>query len=453
METVLREKRTARLRRVVGSLWFWIGVSLALRLGMAFYLGNSLDELRGGIFDQISYDALARRVLAGYGFSFGRDWWPMTAANAPTAHWSFLYTLYLAAVYGVFGPFPLAARLIQAVTAGIAMPWLTYRIGRRCFGEKVGVTAAGISAIYIYLFYYAAALMTETFFIIALLWLLDVTMRLLPPSGAADPQPGRGDWLRLGLAWGTAMAAAVLLRQVILPFLLLLLLYALWWARRQWQIRRLMAALAVAGFVLLLAVAPWTLRNERVFAAFVPLNTNAGYAFFWSNHPIHGTHYISLLTDAGISYQSLIPPELRNLNEAALDQALLRRGLQFVWDDPGRIFLLSLSRIPVYFLFWPTADSSLLSNLSRVFSFGLFLPFMAWGVARAVGDLARRQARDAAAVGLLLLFITSYTLLHLASWSSVRYRLPVDACLIPFAAYALARAAHLARRVLPARSW
>ena len=100
-------------------------------------------------------------------------------------------------------------------------------------------------------------------------------------------------------------------------------------------------------------------------------------------------------------------------------------------------------------MFWPTPDSTLLSNASRVFSFGVFLPFMIYGLVLALAGLRRggslRLKSDdpapsdlrAAYVVLFLLFIASYTALHLASWANVRYRLPVDAFLILFAAYGL----------------
>jgi hypothetical protein len=84
------------------------------------------------------------------------------------------------------------------------------------------------------------------------------------------------------------------------------------------------------------------------------------------------------------SYQDLIPPEVRNRDEAALDQELMRRGLQFVIDDPGRYLLLSISRIPAYFMFWPSTDAGLISNLSRVLSFGLLWPFMLYGLVRSL---------------------------------------------------------------------
>ncbi len=96
-------------------------------------------------------------------------------------------------------------------------------------------------------------------------------------------------------------------------------------------------------------ILPFTAYNYARFGRFVLLNTNSGYAFFWGNHPIYGTHFVPILTPEMGSYQDLIPPEVRNLDEAALDQELMRRGLQFVIDDPGRYLLLSLSRIPVLF--------------------------------------------------------------------------------------------------------
>src|SRR5581483_4983296 len=76
-------------------------LAVLVRLISAVMQGDTVVELPG-IQDQISYDALAQRVLGGYGFSFGSYWWPATHAGEPTAHWSFLYTLYLAGIYAIF---------------------------------------------------------------------------------------------------------------------------------------------------------------------------------------------------------------------------------------------------------------------------------------------------------------------------------------------------------------
>ena len=142
--------------------------AVGLRLISAVYQGNNVTVLPG-IYDQISYDGLARRFVDGYGFSFGQDHWPMTPAGQPTAHWSYLYTFYLVAIYTLFGPQPLAARLLQAVIVGVLQTYLTYRIAEKTFSKRVGVIAAGINALYLYFVYYGGALMTEPFYITAIL--------------------------------------------------------------------------------------------------------------------------------------------------------------------------------------------------------------------------------------------------------------------------------------------
>lgn len=429
------------------SLRYILILSVLLRVGLAIALGDAITDTRGGTHDQISYDALAWRVATGHGFSFPADWWPGVRADQPTAFWSYLYTLFLAAVYALVGHHPLAARLVQALIAGLLMPWLTYRLGRRAFGKTIGLLAAAISAIYLYFVHYAASLMTETFYIIGILWVVDLAMHLAEDGRMITTR--RQLWL--GVQLGAALAVTLLLRQVVVVFYPLLALWLLWAAWRRGKLRQAIPLLLTSALTLALLISPFIARNYRVFGQLAMPNTNAGFAFFWANHPIYGTRFTATLTtEHGVSYQELIPPELRDLNEVALDRALLARGLAFVTDDPGRYLLLSLSRIPVYFQFWPTRDSTLLSNVSRVLSFGLFLPFMLYGLVLVIkrlhrdgplqhdrGDPFPHDLRSAH-VALFLLFITSYTAVHLASWANVRYRLPVDAFLILFAAYGIA---------------
>jgi len=199
--------------------------------------------------------------------------------------------------------------------------------------------------------------------------------------------------------------------------------------------RSIFLGLLLTTGVIAAMILPWTARNYRAFHRLVPLNTNAGYVFFWANNPVYGTHFVPILSDQ--DYQALIPPNLRGLDEATLDQALLEKGIQFILDDPGRYALLSLSRIPVYFEFWPTADSGLASNLSRVFSFGILLPFMIYGIIVSTRQWRGFTDSQRSSVALLYLFIVVYSLIHLLSWALVRYRLPVDAILIVFAANAI----------------
>lgn len=402
-------------------------------------MGNSVNVLPG-IFDQLSYDTLASRLLGGYGFTFSTIWWPITNAGSSTAHWSYLYTFYLTGVYWLFGPYPIIARLIQAILTGFLTPWLTYRITCRVFSSveadaspRIGLVAAAWVAVYPYFLYYSAALMTESFFIVGVLWIMDCVQRI------SDMRESERPVIWGGVELGLAIGITALLRQLLLLIVPFLLLY-IWWAKKQYhQIKACRSAMAYGAISIItfsVIIAPFTIFNYKQFNRFVLLNTNAGYAFFWANHPIYGDRFLPILPEEMGSYQDLIPNELRSLDEAALDQALLKRGIDFVLADPVRYVRLSLSRIPAYFMFWPSRNSGLTSNLSRVLSFGLALPFMLLGTALWIRDVAKKIL-DPVPGALLLLFALVFSAIHLLSWALIRYRLPVDAVMLVFAAYGL----------------
>jgi hypothetical protein len=193
-------------------------------------------------------------------------------------------------------------------------------------------------------------------------------------------------------------------------------------------------------------IAPWTIRNYRAFGTFVLLNTNAGFAFYWGNHPVYGTKFIPLLDG---SYGDLIPLDLRVLNEGKLDRALLEEGIKIVINDPVRYVLLSISRIEEYFKFWPSRDSSLLSNISRIGSFGILLPFMLSGIWISLSYYRKPvHVGQRSYLSILYLFIVFYIAIHLMTWTLIRYRLPVDAILIVFSALTFATLAKRPNRIL-----
>jgi 4-amino-4-deoxy-L-arabinose transferase-like glycosyltransferase len=382
--------------------------AVLIRLPVALYLGDQVNVLPG-IHDQVSYDALARSLLDGRGYSFTENWYPFTPANTPTAHWSFLYPLYLAGVYALTGYHPLVARLLQAVVGGALLCFLVYKIGRRVVNEETGLVGAALAAVYGYFIYYNAALMTETFFIVLVLVSLYLSLEL-------KENPTLIRWVGLGVALGLAG----LLRQTALLFVPFLLFW-LFLELRSRGIRWWYFALPVV--IILLLITPWTLRNYLVYREFLPLNSNAGYALFASNNPNLGTDWRNDIVVMPV------PEDLKGQNEAQLDRALTQRGIQFILADPGRYLWLSLDKTLEFFWFWPSRDSSTISNLNRVLSFGLYLPFMLLGLC-----LSFSRWRSFV---VLYLFIFIHTTIFLLSWPAPRYRLPVDAVSMVFAALAI----------------
>lgn len=407
--------------------------STLLRLAASLWMGNRIDLLPG-IADQLSYHTLALRLLGGHGFTFGQPWWPATRAGQPTAHWSYLYTFYLWGVYKLFGPNPLAARLIQSVMVGLMMPWLVYRLGARIFGRRAALMAAGWSALYPYYIYYAAALMTESLYACALLFTFVTAVQM------ADRIGGRGSSshsLGSAILLGLGLGSAILLRQVAMVLAPVIFGWLLW---MRWGRRRLtdgLVQIVLSSMVIGALVAPFTWYNYVRFDRFVLLNTNAGFAFYLSNHPFYGTDFQPILESSTTTYADLIPSDLAGSSEAELDQELLLRGLGFVRQDPVRYLRLSIGRITDYLMFWPAPQSGWLSNIARVGSFGLAFPFILAGLWLSLKD---RNFVNGQAIVLLLVSWLGYAAVHILSWSLVRYRLPLDTLLLLFAGYALDRA-------------
>jgi hypothetical protein len=297
---------------------------------------------------------------------------------------------------------------------------------------EVGLVAAGISAVYFYFILYAATLMTETFYIAALLWSLYLAIGL-----AQHPT------LKNSLLLGVSLGIATLLRQSILPWIVVLAVWLAWVAARAGFFRRMIGALALTGLSIGLMIAPFTIRNYRVYGEFLLLNSNAGYAMYSAQHPAHGTNFQEFVGAPK-------PDDLTGMNEAQMDRELMQRGIGFVLVDPGRYILLSLSRVPDFFEFWPTPDTTLINNVGRVGSFGLMLPFMIfglilaviWGGPKANGGWLKFTTTPLA---LMLLFVVLYAMQHVLTWAMPRYRLPADAVMLSFAALGLSQLAHWLR--------
>ena len=399
----------------------------------------------------------------------------------------------------------------------------------RRVASSIPLLAAFLSAIYAYFALYGAMVQTEAFFICALLWSLERALALgdafasqrsvrdpgarhLASAGHLMANTSRGGEdagrsrvtaytaataptvpqssifnFQSSITLGLSLGVATLLRQSILPWVAVMFVWLIWTG---WKVvpakagprlkvvpakagaestkvdlagvlRTPVAAVLTAGIVMVACIAPFTIRNYVAYDNFLLLNSNAGYALYSAQHPAHGTSFQEY-------WAAPLPEELagQGLNEAEWDDALMARGIGFVLAEPGRYLLLSLSRVRDYMEFWPTADSSLVFNVGRVLSIGVFLPFMLYGMWLAVTDGRRKkeegrsdlqpstsgQLRPAKLARwpnlqpffhlrssfFLLAFIAFYSVLHIATWAMSRYRLPVDAVALIFAAGAIA---------------
>jgi hypothetical protein len=229
---------------------------------------------------------------------------------------------------------------------------------------------------------------------------------------------------------GLVIGVGALLRQTILiwtPFLLFWIIWNMAQSKDGIRLKKypdFLLGLTTCLIIIFFLIIPWTIRNTIVYQTLLPLNSNMGYTLYSANHPYHKTQFDQ-------DYAAPLPADLyyQGLNEAQLNSALSLRAYEIIKADPVRYLLLSLDRISIFFNFWFSPESNLSSNLMRVLSFGLYLPLFIFGLV-----LARSRLRK---VLVFYLFVVVYSFIHILSWASIRYRLPIDAALMPFAGLAV----------------
>ncbi|HSF39948.1 MAG TPA: tetratricopeptide repeat protein [Thermoanaerobaculia bacterium] len=368
--------------------------------------------------DSQEYDRWAREVAAG-------DWLgSQVFFQAP------LYPYFLAVLYTLFGR-NLDAVYLTQIAFAVAGVWALYRAGREMGGERVGLAAAGLAAVYGPFLFYDVQLLKES-------PAVSVTCFLLWALAAARGEATVGRWLGAGVLLGVL----VLLREnalLVIPFLL-----PLAWSRvgRMAGLLRRGGAL-VAGVVL--ALLPVMLRNGLVGGDFLPTTFQGGTNFYIGNNP-----------EADGTYQPIVPgkqiPALerrepvrvaeqalgRKLSPSEVSRFWLDKSLAWAASHPGDFLRLQVRKLGMFWSWyeWPDAvDYYYVKTLSPV----LGLPLLEFGGATilAVAGLffiRRRPGPFAPA----LLFALGWMLSTVIFFLFSRYRLPVVPPLLLLGGAALA---------------
>lgn len=389
--------------------------ALALRLGFLL-----LAPQPAPVADALDYDTIAVNLATGHGFSLNPD--------VPTPRRAPGYPFFLAAVYYVFGHAWLPVRLLQALLGALTC-LLAFRTAERLFGERAGPAAGWLLALYPPLVPYAGLLLTETLFTFLL-----AAAAMFWVYGAERKSPW--DFALAGLCLGLA----TLTRPVTLFFPALLLLAA---ALRP-GLARLWPALLVA---FLLALAPWSARNYRLWGTLKPASVGTGYGFFVTGNMAAGRSFDESFRAYMEKFRAYPEPQAFTPGAhpaLALEQELQAEGNALLKAHPAAFLKIALKRLPS---FW-------LSSHSSVFGVDRSLPDYraegAWGaIAARLGLLLLQAAlvwlallglwqerarwREAAPLALLLAFFTAHVLFDFVP----RYHLPVIPQLLVFSAAGL----------------
>jgi hypothetical protein len=274
---------------------FWVGFLvrvLYLTLAHTYRIRPAEDHF------QFGWEAgrIARALVTGYGYSdpFANVY---LAHTGPTAWLPPVYPLLLAAIFRVFGVFtPASAWVLFTIQSAFsaATALATWEIAARCCSRRVALWAAWIWALYPAAMQYAVRWPWETTISTALFaFALVLALRL---RGIGDDvsrprtlnlEPRTSLWIAFGLLWGLiALSNSTLL--IFLPVCGVWILIPALGAPsklRMSGILRVLSGPALAALLFVACVAPWTVRNQRVFHAFIPLRGNFGAELYMGNGP------------------------------------------------------------------------------------------------------------------------------------------------------------------------
>jgi 4-amino-4-deoxy-L-arabinose transferase-like glycosyltransferase len=421
--------RGAAGRRLAGTDLAVFLVALAVR---AVYFWQIRDAAAFSLIlgDAEGYDTWARGIASG-------DW-----LGSRVFYQAPLYPYFLGALYRLFGPSALLARLVQWLIGSVACVLLA-RAGRRFFDARTGALAGLLLALY------PTAIFSEGLVQKSALDLLFMTLLLALLGRLA--QGARDAWW---LATGAALGGFALTRENTLALAAVTLLWLLFFPRKQPRavaLRRAGALLLGLAVVLL----PVGLRNLRVGGEFHLTTSQFGPNFYIGNNPEADGRYAPLAPGGGsVMQESVDATRLaeqatgRRLGPGEVSSFWAREAFTFIKAEPGawlrlmaRKGLLVWNRLEL-----PDTDDQysygdwapLLGLLNRVLHFGLLVPLAGAGI--ALTWRARRRLRVLHAI--LAAYAASVALFYVFS----RYRYPLVPLLLLFAAAALVRLPRELRR-------
>ena len=440
-------------RRLANSALAMAGLVFILALALRLIYLHGLQTnptFAQPLMDAAYHDQWARRLAAG-------DWLGREVFfRAP------LYPYCLGGLYAVFGPNPVAVRVVQFVLGALTCA-LTCLLGWRVAGRAVGLLAGLGAAAYGPLIYFDGELLLpvlETLFgtalVLALAGALESSMSQPPvPSAIPNGRPvpaSRRPWVAAGLLLGLF----AITRPNILAFLPVLVVYLV----VRLGLRRAVAPGAALVVATALVIAPVTIRNAVVGHDRVLISSQGGLNLYIGNNPeADGTSAIVPGTRATWwggyrDANAIAEREMgRPLKPSEVSAYWTRRTVEFITSEPGGWLRLMGRKA---FLFWyghelgnnaeeyaATWFSPLLAALMGMigplrYPFGLLGPLALVGMGLAAYGRERHLTP-------LILYVLAYSASIIAFFVCARYRIPLVPALLVLAAYGVVSGVKLAR--------
>ena len=316
------------------------------------------------------------------------------------------------------GVLSLFAGLTHGVVVAKAFQWLigsiaavlTARLASSLFGRRVALVAGMLVAFDPFLIFFSSLLLTETFFIAALLALLWTVHPMM--HGASATMPLRR-WLVVGLMAGVGVyvrEAALGLTAMLLGLILVTRRPLI--AKTTWH--SVIGAGVVVAIIIILLV-PWAARNSRVTGDWCWLTHRAGVSLYDGVRPeATGASDLADVQQA---------PDVAHLTEVEWNDHFLRKSLAAIKADPMRILRLGGVKLARLWNPLPNVDtyqSAPVRTLAGAWTIPIFVLSIG-----GVMILSKRSGGDGWRIAVFLLLPAMYiSALHSLFVGSVRYRLP-----------------------------
>jgi 4-amino-4-deoxy-L-arabinose transferase-like glycosyltransferase len=311
------------------------------------------------------YFDLARSLADGNGFAF--------PGGGPTAFRVPLYPIFLAVV--TLGGKSFLAVLIAQSLVGAATTICAGLLGREMFGDRVGLAAAALTAVYPYYVVHDTALQETSLF--TLLTLLSVFLLL---------RTSRTGSRSLAIGAGLGFGAATLARVTVAPVALLAPLWLLLPTEESssWRDRATVVCLCLAA--VLITLSPWLIRSHRITGAWT-LGTEFGAALWRGNNAETFRYYPRQSIDLGFeaAFDTLSADEKAEVaafsqDEIAVSNWYERKGLAYIKDHPEDFVLNGFEKIMATFGWLPSPRGNMWRNMTYLVSYAPIMAIGLWGM-------------------------------------------------------------------------
>lgn len=384
---------------------------LAIRVAYTVLVADDI----GGIGDYFFYHDSANFLAEGKGFI--NPFALATGPAEPTAEHPPLWSFVLA-ITSLLGGTGFESHKLTGCIVGAAAIVPIGLLARRVAGDRAGLVAAGLAAVYPTLIAADGSLMSES------LYGLLVALALVAAYRFRD-RPGWG----IAVLLGALLGLAALTRGealVLLPLLALVLCLS---ERVPWRRRLLRFAAICAGAAVV--ILPWTIRNWTAFDRPVLVSIN-------DSAVIAGANCDEVYSGENMGFWEVecaggVP---RSLSEPEKADVWRERGVDYALDHVGRLPAVGAVRVLRVWDLWQPWRQTLSEGRDRTvqaFGTGMFyllVPVAGWGLV-----LLRRRGVP---VAILLAPPVAVTLSVLLGYGLPRFRHAAEIPLVVLAAVVLA---------------